>query len=165
MCFTLIDKDELIAAIGVFIGIGLVSLAAKSLDDNMMLAPFGATSVIAFLGSSSKFAQPRNIVLGYILTSSAGIAVVYTLGNNWYDYAFGVALGLLAKCLFNAVHPPSAAMPIILIQANQSESISSIIHYVWSDVLPGLFILVITAIIYNRYILHRDYPLWRRKNE
>ncbi len=156
----MIRKEELTAAVGIFIGIGLVALISTSLDDNLLLAPFGATSVIAFLVSDSEFAQPRNIILGYILTSITGIAVVFFLGNSWYDYALGVAAAMLVKSLFNAVHPPSAAMPIILIQINGN--VDSIIYYVYADVLPGLFILVLSAVVYNKYILHKDYPLWRR---
>lgn len=41
-------RDEILAAIGIFLGIGTVSLVAKSIDNNILLAPFGATSIIAF---------------------------------------------------------------------------------------------------------------------
>ena len=60
-------RDEILAAIGIFLGIGTVSLVAKSVDNNILLAPFGATSIIAFLLYDSEYAQPRNIILGYII--------------------------------------------------------------------------------------------------
>ena len=41
-------KDELLSAIGIFFGIGIVALVSDSIDDNLLLAPFGATSIIAF---------------------------------------------------------------------------------------------------------------------
>lgn len=153
-----ISKDEIKSAIGIFWGIGLVAAIAESVDDNLLLAPFGATSVIAFLTPESKFAQPYNIVLGYSITSVVGLLVGYNLGNNWATYAFAVSMAMLVKVLFNAVHPPSAAMPIILINANKTNILAYVIH----DVIPGLLILVGAAIVYNHFILRKDYPLWRR---
>ncbi len=155
----MIKKDDILSAIGIFCGIGLVSYVARSIDNNLLLAPFGATSIIAFLTPDSEFAQPRNIILGYCITSSVGLTAIYLLGHNWFSYALAVAIAMLVKVAFNAVHPPSAAMPIILLQDNDS----GVLAYVLFDVLPGLLLLVSTAIIYNRYLLHKDYPVWRRK--
>lgn len=156
----MIDRDEINASVGIFLGIGLVAFLANSWDDKLLLAPFGATSVIAFLASDGEFAQPRNIVLGYILTSLVGTAILYFIGVNWYAYALAVSLAMIAKSLFHAVHPPSAAMPIILLHANANESVYEVLYYVFTEVLPGLLILVAVAIIYNRFILHKDYPFW-----
>lgn len=152
-------RDEILAAIGIFLGIGTVSLVAKSVDNNILLAPFGATSIIAFLLYDSEYAQPRNIILGYIITSVVGITVVYILGHNWIVYALAVAIAMLVKSWFKAIHPPSAAMPIILLRANEQ----GIIHYFFCDVMPGNCLLVAVAIIYNRFILGKDYPLWCKK--
>lgn len=151
-------KEEILSAIGIFFGIGIVALVSKSIDDNLLLAPFGATSIIAFLLYDSEYAQPRNIILGYIITSIVGILVVYILGHNWIVYALGVAIAMLVKSWFKAIHPPSAAMPIILLKANEQ----GIIYYFLVDVIPGICLLVFIAVIYNRFILHRDYPLWNR---
>ena len=49
-------------------------------------------------------------------------------------------------------------MPIILLKANEQ----GIINYFLFDVIPGICLLVFIAIVYNRFILHRDYPLWHR---
>lgn len=151
-------KDEILSAIGIFFGIGIVALVSKSIDTNLLLAPFGATSIIAFLLYDSEYAQPRNIILGYIITSIVGILMAYILGHNWIVYALGVAIAMLVKSWFKAIHPPSAAMPIILLKANEQ----GIINYFLFDVIPGICLLVFIAIVYNRFILHRDYPLWHR---
>lgn len=153
----LIGKDDIEAAVGIFLGIGMVALVSKSIDDNLLLAPFGATSIIAFLKYDSEFAQPRNIILGYLITSTVGVLTVYALGHNWFSYALGVAVAMLIKVQCNAVHPPSAAMPIILIQIKESTMLGYLIY----EAMPGLVLLVAVAVIYNRYVLHKDYPLWR----
>lgn len=155
----LINKEEIEAAVGIFLGIGMVALVSKSIDDNLLLAPFGATSIIVFLKYDSEFAQPRNIILGYLITSIVGVLTVYILGHNWFAYALSVSSAMLIKVEYNAVHPPSAAMLIILIQIKESTMIGYLIY----EAMPGLILLVAVAIIYNRYILHKDYPLWRTK--
>ena len=45
--------------------------------------------------------------------------MAYILGHNWIVYALGVAIAMLVKSWFKAIHPPSAAMPIILLKANE----------------------------------------------
>ena len=37
------------------------------------------------------------------------------------------------------------------------------IGYLIYEAMPGLVLLVAVAVIYNRYVLHKDYPLWRSK--
>ena len=107
-------KDEILSAIGIFFGIGIVALVSKSIDNNLLLAPFGATSIIAFLLYDSEYAQPRNIILGFFITSIVGILMAYILGHNWIVYALGVAIAMLVKSWFKAIHPSSSAMQIIL---------------------------------------------------
>lgn len=154
------NKNSILSAIGIFLGIGVVALVSKSIDTNLLLAPFGATSIIAFLLYDSDYAQPRNIILGYIITSIVGLIVVFLLGHTWIVYALAVAIAMLVKVYFNAVHPPSAPMPIILLQENQY----GIIHYFLFDVIPGICLLVFVAVLYNRFILQRDYPIWSRSH-
>lgn len=153
-----ITINELAAAFGIFLGIGLVAFVSKSTDDNLLLAPFGATSVIAFLVPESDFAQPRNIILGYTITSAVGLSAAFVIGHNWFSYALAVAAAMLVKSLFNAVHPPSAAMPIILLHSSEN----GILYYVLHDVLPGICLLVFVAIIYNKYVRRLNYPWWTR---
>lgn len=152
------NKNEILSAIGIFLGIGTVALVSNSIDNNLLLAPFGATSIIAFLLYDSDYAQPRNIILGYAITSIVGLLVVFLLGHTWIVYALAVSLAMLVKAYFKAIHPPSAAMPIILLQANEQ----GIVHYFLFDVMPGICLLVFIAILYNKFILRRDYPIWSR---
>ncbi|MDL2280929.1 HPP family protein [Selenomonadales bacterium OttesenSCG-928-I06] len=151
-----LDKQSIFAAIGIFISIGAVSLLADTMHNQLLLAPFGATSIIAFLTPGAKYATPKNIICSYIVTAIIGVAVAYFMGHIWWTYAFGVGLALIVKKMFDVVHPPSAAIPIILIRAQEGTAFSLALD----SVLPGLLILVGIAIIYNRYILKNDYPLW-----
>lgn len=145
-----------LAAFGATIGIGAVAALSSSMEYNFLLAPFGATSIIAFLTYDSDFARPKNILGGYIVTSVIGVGVAVLLGHSWWTYALGVGLAMLAKVLLRVVHPPSAAMPILLIHANES----NLMEFVVESVFPGLLLLVMIAVVYNRYILRNGYPIW-----
>lgn len=155
--FKNITKKDLQAAFGVFISIGAVSAVSISVEHSILLAPFGATSVIAFLTHSSEFAAPRNIIGGYVVTSIAGVGIAFFLGHSWWTYALGVALALLLKRIAGVVHPPSAAMPIILINTEDGR----LLDFAICSVLPGLIVLVAVAILYNRYLLGNKYPVWK----
>ena len=154
-----LSRADFEAALGVILSIGFVSGISSSMEYNFLLAPFGATSVIAFLTHDSQFAAPKNILCGYLITSVTGVAVAFLLGHSWWTYAFGVAAAMLLKKACNTVHPPSAAMPILLISIDEK----SLLHFALESVLPGLLVLVLTAIVYNRYLLKNGYPLWSFK--
>lgn len=150
------QRDTLLAVVGATIGIGAVAAVSSSIEYNILLAPFGATSIIVFLTHDSNFARPKNILGGYIVTSIIGVAVAGLLGHSWWSYALGVGLAMWVKVLLRVVHPPSAAMPILLLHANETD----LLVYVAESVIPGLLLLIAIAIIYNRYILRNGYPIW-----
>ncbi len=154
-----ITKEDWQAAFGIALAIGLVSLLSLSVSYNFLLAPFGATSVIAFLAHDSEFAAPKNILGGYFTTSIVGAGVALFLGHSWWSYALGVAAAMLVKKFFGVVHPPSAAIPILIISMENGRAM---LYFVLESILPGLLVLVGTAIFYNRYILKNGYPLWKK---
>lgn len=158
--FHKLEKSDFQAAFGIMLGIGMVSGLSSSVEYNFLLAPLGATSVIAFLAYDSEFAAPRNIVGGYCATSVVGVGTALFLGHTWWSYALGVALAMLIKRALGVVHPPSAAVPIIIISMEDRQAM---LEFALESVLPGVLVLAATAVVYNRYILKLDYPLWDRQ--
>lgn len=152
-----LKKTDWQAGLGIIMAIGLVSGLANSIHYDLLLAPFGATSIIAFAAPKSEFAAPRNIIGGYVLTVLVGVGIALTLGHNWWTYALGVAAAMLLKKTFNVMHPPSAAIPIIIININNDYAM---LEFAIESVLPGLLLLVLIAVIYNRFILKNGYPVW-----
>lgn len=53
--------------------------------------------------------------------------MAYILGHDWIVYALGVAIAMLVKSWFKAIHPPSAAMPDYIIKSE--EQVLLIIFY------------------------------------
>lgn len=74
-----LKKTDWQAGLGIIMAIGLVSGLANSIHYDLLLAPFGATSIIAFAAPKSEFAAPRNIIGGYVLTVLVGVGIALTL--------------------------------------------------------------------------------------
>jgi len=144
------------------VSIAIIAGISSLLGHNILLAPLGATSVIAFLGYQTKFAYPRNILYGYSITCLIGILSALYFETNWFTFAFAIGLSILVQTIFDVVHPPSAAMPIILMSMTEPHEIFSII---FKALLPGILLMVFVAIIFNHYILENDYPLWSDKKK
>ena len=64
--------------------------------------------------------------------------------------AVGLGVGLMI--LFNVTHPPAGGNPIIVIVGSVS------FDYLFSPVITGTIIIIIFAIIINRFILKKSYP-------
>jgi CBS-domain-containing membrane protein len=64
--------------------------------------------------------------------------------------AVGLGVGLMI--LFNVTHPPAGGNPIIVIIGSVS------FDYLFSPVITGTIIIIIFAIIINRFILKKSYP-------
>tara|TARA_A100001015_G_scaffold277371_1_gene336535 strand:+ start:258 stop:431 length:174 start_codon:yes stop_codon:yes gene_type:complete len=54
--------------------------------------------------------------------------------------------------LFNVTHPPAGGNPIIVIMGSVS------FDYLFTPVITGSIIILIFAIIINRFILKKSYP-------
>ena len=55
--------------------------------------------------------------------------------------------------VFNVVHPPAGANPIIVIMGSVS------LDYLINPIISGTLIILIFGIILNRLILKKNYPL------
>ncbi len=113
----------------------------------LVVAPFGASTVLLFGHPSSPLAQPRNIVLGNTLAALVSVVCVGTLGAApWVmGLAVGVsiALGQALRCL----HPPAGAVALlgVLLHAR--------VGFVLMPILSGSLVLVALAVLFSR--LHR----------
>ena len=64
--------------------------------------------------------------------------------------AVGFGVGLMI--LLNVTHPPAGGNPIIVIIGSVS------VDYLFSPVITGSVIIIIFAVIINRFILKKSYP-------
>ncbi len=117
-----------------------------------LMAPFGASCVLAFGVPDSPLAQPRAIVGGHLVATAAGLAVGAMLGDGWVACALGVGLALAAMQVTRTVHAPAGADPLLVIAAHAPVS------FLFSPVLVGSLVIVLTAWCVNNLRSARSYP-------
>ena len=147
-------KQSLLAGLFSIITIGMLTgLTYKTDFGVFLLASFGSSMVLLYGYPESPFAQPKNVFFGHLVTSSIGLVVLHFIPLPIYliiPIAVGFGVGLMI--LLNVTHPPAGGNPIIVIIGGVS------FEYLISPVLTGSVIIIIFAIILNRFILRKSYP-------
>ena len=110
--------------------------------------------VLLFGFPESPFAQPKNVFFGHLLTALTGVLFVNFIPLPIYmSIAFAVGIGVFLMILLNVVHPPAGGNPIIVIIGSASYD------YLINPIIFGCIIILLLAIIFNKYLLQKNYPL------
>ena len=80
--------------LGAAISIALVGFIADISGEPLLMAPLGATAVLAFAVPESPLAQPRNIIGGHMLTALVGLIFLSLFGANWWIAGLAVATSI-----------------------------------------------------------------------
>tara|TARA_B100000029_G_scaffold275333_1_gene270042 strand:+ start:1350 stop:1826 length:477 start_codon:yes stop_codon:yes gene_type:complete len=132
----------------------LTVLTYKSPLGYFLIASFGSSMVLLFGFPESPFAQPKNVFFGHLLTALVGVIFVHFVPLPIYiNIALGVGAGVFLMILFNVVHPPAGGNPIIVIIGSVSYD------YLINPIIFGSIIILLLAILVNKYILKKKYPL------
>ena len=147
-------KKSFLAGLFSFITISVLTLLTyKTVYGVFLLASFGSSMVLLYGYPESPFAQPKNVFFGHALTTIVGMIFLYFIPLPLYltiPLAVGFGVGLMI--LFNVTHPPAGGNPIIVIMGSVS------VDYLLTPVISGSIIILIFAIIINRFILKKNYP-------
>ena len=142
----------LCSLIGGFLGIAIVSYSSLITQSPLIMAPFGATCVLAFGAPDSPFAQPRNIIGGHLLSTLIGLVFLYSFGTAWWSMAGAVAVAIGVMQLTRTVHPPAGADPLVVITTVASWK------FLLMPVFAGSILLVVCALVFNNFQKERSYP-------
>lgn len=147
---------SLYSGIGGAIAIAAVALLTHFTQSPFLMAPFGATCVLAFGVPNSPLAQPRNIIGGHLISTLIGLLCLYLFGNEWYSLALGVGLSIGIMQLTKTTHPPAGADPIVVILGAET------LGFVINPVLSGAVVITVIALIFNNLHKNRKYPTYWR---
>ena len=152
------NKDLIIRSIlaGFFsaITIGVLTALTYETGGIFLIASFGSTMVLLYGHPESPFAQPKNIFFGHLLTAFIGVLFLnYIPLPLFINIALAVGVGIFFMMIFNIVHPPAGANPIIVIIGGVSY------EYLINPIIFGSLIVLFFGIVLNKFILKKNYPL------
>ena len=150
-----IFKKALVAGFFSAFTIGVLTiLTFKSTIGLFLAGSFGSSMVLLFGFPESPFAQPRNVFFGHLVTAMVGVIFVNLIPMPIYiSIALAVGVGIFLMILLNVVHPPAGGNPIIVIIGSVS------FDYLILPIMSGCLIIILLAILINRFILKKRYPL------
>ena len=147
-------KQSFIAGLFSIITIGILTLLTYKTEFGIFLvASFGSSMVLLYGYPESPFAQPKNVFFGHLVNEVVGMFFLYLIPLPLFliiPLAVGFGVGLMI--LLNVTHPPAGGNPIIVIIGSVS------LDYLISPIISGSIIILVFAIIINKFILKKSYP-------
>ncbi|WP_052074430.1 HPP family protein [Shewanella mangrovi] len=135
----------LIAGVGAALAIGVLAFCSEINPHWVFLmAPFGATAVIVFGLPQSPLAQPKNVILGHLLTALIGLVFLQFFAVTPLTLALAVGLAVTTMLLSNTTHPPAGANPLLIMLTGQQWS------FLFTTVLLGAIVMVMVAQLMRR---------------
>jgi len=147
-------KQSILAGIFSIITIAVLTfLTYKTEFGIFLLASFGSSMVLLYGYPESPFAQPKNVFFGHLVTTLVGLLFLNFIPLPLYIIIpLAVGFGVSFMILLNVTHPPAGGNPIIVIMGSVS------FDYLFTPVITGSIIILIFAIVINRFILKKSYP-------
>ncbi|KAI7969516.1 hypothetical protein EIK77_005146 [Talaromyces pinophilus] len=156
------------AFLGIFIGLIVVEIVTKQVpifQDHhapIIIASFGAGSVLHFYSIESPLAQPRNAVVGQLIASIVGVGIckLFALSPHfesirWIGGALSCAIATALMALTKTVHPPAGATALLAVVSNDSLQLGWLLVPM---VLLGAVLMLIVALLINN--IQRQFPYY-----
>ncbi|HYE50119.1 MAG TPA: HPP family protein [Azospirillaceae bacterium] len=141
----------LLAGLGAGAAVLLLASLADLAGTTLLMAPFGASCVLAFALPDSPLSQPRSIVGGHLVASAVGLAVAGLLGVAPWTLALAVSLAVALMLATRTTHAPAGADPILVMLSGAGW------EFLATPVLAGSLLLVAAAVLYHR-VVGRAFP-------
>ncbi|HEY9674930.1 MAG TPA: HPP family protein [Waterburya sp.] len=138
--------------LGSFIGIAATGYLSVKTGMPLLMAPFGATSVLIFGVPDSPLAQPRNVIGGNFIAALVSLTILHLFGAEPWAMAMAVATAIGMMQLTGTVHPPSGAVALVVMMSKASW------QFLLTPALEGSIILVLCAVVFNNLAEDRSYP-------
>jgi len=156
------------AFIGVFCSITLIEVIGHqvpSFRDHgapAIVGSFGAAAVLEFYAIESPLAQPRNAILGQILSSIVGISIckLFALSSSfqslrWLAASISCASAVALMALTGTVHPPAGATALMAVA---DDNIVRLGWHLIPVMLLGCALMQCIALLINN--IQRRFPVY-----
>lgn len=122
----------------------------------------GAAAVLEFYSIEAALAQPRNAVLGQLISALVGVAVckLFLLSDNFaeYQWAGGALACAAATCLMaltKTVHPPAGATALLAVV---DDKVVKLGWFLLPVMMLGCGLMLVVALIINN--IERRFPVY-----
>ena len=145
--------------IGILAYITFQSVLAGTNYGLWLAASFGSSVVVVFGYPENEFSQPKNVLLGHLLCALVGIIFVtlfkITQDRSIFFITIGLAIGISVMLMmaFKITHPPAGGNTIVVMLTQDS------FQFLVFPIMVGAITIIIGGVIYNRFILKKNYPL------
>lgn len=137
---------------GSFIGIAATAYLSVKTGTPLLMAPFGASSVLIFGVPDSPLAQPRNLIGGNFIAAVVSLTILHLFGSEPWTMGMAVATAIGIMQLTGTVHPPSGAVALVVMMTKPSW------QFLLTPALEGSMILLLCAVVFNNLAQDRTYP-------
>ena len=135
--------DVLISWLGGLLAIASLGLISSWSHYPLVVAPFGASTVLLFGYPASPLAQPRNIVLGNTVAAVTSVACVAWLGNSPWSMGMAVGLTIALGQQLRCLHPPAGAVALLGVLFEVQP------WFVLMPMLAGSLLLTLMAVLFS----------------
>lgn len=152
-------KGKLLSVVSSFSVILIIALVTQKLSIGtaypILVASMGASAVILFIVPSSPLAQPWPFLGGQLVSAVIGVASAHWFTDIAIASACAVGGSISVMLLLRCLHPPGAATAIAPVLAGSSLDYG----FVWMPVGLNAAIMLVMAIVINRWVLKYEYPI------
>ncbi|BBN81489.1 HPP family protein [Pseudoalteromonas sp. A25] len=132
------------AGVGASLAIGILSFFDSTYSHlALLMAPFGATAVLVFGVPDSPLAQPKNVIIGHLITAFIGVFFTQYFGVTPLTLALATGLGVSAMLITKTTHPPAGANPLLIMLSGQG----------WAFLFTPVLIGAITIVLIGKAML------------
>lgn len=137
---------------GSFLAITIAAYLTAKTNTPLLMAPFGATSVLIFGAPDSPLGQPRNVIGGNFLSAFVSLMILHFLGS--YPLAMGLAVSIAIAIMHitRTLHPPAGAVALVVMLTRPDW------QFLLTPTLEGSLLFVLCAVIFNNLAEERTYP-------
>ncbi|WP_288261612.1 HPP family protein [uncultured Prochlorococcus sp.] len=144
----------LLSFIGGLIAISCLGILSNLSTYSLLIAPFGASTVLLFGAPNSPLAQPRNLIFGNLIGAISAVLCVFFLGSSFLACGIAVGLAIALGQAFRCLHPPAGAVALLGVFLKASPI------FILIPVLSGSLILLGIAFAFHRsQKREQSYPL------
>lgn len=155
-------RERIISGLG-----GILAILITSWMTHIFIGPVAAPYLLAAMGAStvlllgaphSPFSQPWSFAGGHLVSAAIGITCAMYLNNIYLSAGLAVGLSIIAMYYLRCIHPPGGATALLTVIGDQKIHAMGY-HFILMPVLANVVILLSVALLINRLLLKRQYPL------